>query len=51
MKKVFIGILLVVLLVPFNVLAENKTVPFIDKILEDNELKEEIPHMFNYSSN
>ena len=29
----------------------GKVVPFLDKILEDNELKAEIPHMFNYTSN
>ena len=36
---------------PMGVKAQDKVVSFLDKILEDNELKIEIPHMFNYTSN
>ena len=50
MKKIGILLILGVILVPNVVNAEDKVVPFLDKILEDNELKVEIPQMFNYAS-
>ena len=51
MKKLWLLIVIgIVMIMPIGVTAQDKVVSFLDKILEDNELKVEIPNMFNYTS-